>query len=477
MAFEPLTFTKNWENPQDFPAYEPDEEQVRADLQLLHEETRQGVNRLIDALNSSGAAAMLPFQPGSGLTAETVQEAILETYAAIRNAAAGQLVDGSIGKEKLTAALLERIYGGRIWLSMDTPGTAHTPDRDFPVGQLWLRPAFTVTNLALETWETADCTVEETEHGWVVTADGSQEIVTLHQSLDGIGSPGQRCFVNLMAMEPDDHLSGLTLYLNGVDYDLLSGGGVMETALDQTGSLELLVRGEWPYEEAGAQFRLENLAVINADAVEAGLSGYRPLTDWISLMETLVPFDVCSLQRELYLQTEIGRWEQIGFEVLPMERGGTGLQEIRKGQLLYGTDSGFAKLEPPGEEGCELQFSNGKPMWGKQEDSYLQWGMLRVKNGTYTGDGVHNRTLELPLRPKLLVLRDPSQTYDYQKTVLADGDEDRGWYTYTKNNETYKYWATLSLDGSKLQFHSGAFGQAAKHFNEAGQTYKWTAIY
>ena len=72
MAFEPLKFTKSWENPQDFPTYEPDETQVRADLQLLHEETRLGVNRLIEALNSSGAAAMLPFRPEEGLTAETV---------------------------------------------------------------------------------------------------------------------------------------------------------------------------------------------------------------------------------------------------------------------------------------------------------------------------------------------------------------------------------------------------------------------
>lgn len=477
MAFEPLKFTKSWENPQDFPAYEPDETQVRADLQLLHEETRLGVNRLIEALNSSGAAAMLPFRPEEGLTAETVQAAILETYRAIQNAAAGQLVDGSIGKEKLTAVLLERIYGGRLWLSLDTPDASHNPDRDFPVGQLWLRPAFTVTNLAQESWEVSGCTAEETDNGWLVTADGSQETVTLVQSLDGVGNPGQRCVVSLTALEPDDHLSGLTLYLNGVDYELLSGGGVVETALDQTGSLELLVRGEWPYKEAGAQFRLEKLAVVNADAVEAGLPGYRPLTDWIGLIASLLPFGACRLPQALYLQTEAGRWEQISFEVLPVEHGGTGLQEIGNGQLLYGTGHGFARLEPPVEDGCELQFSNGKPTWKKQEDSYLQWGMLRMKHGTYTGDGANNRTLELPLTPKLLFLRDPSQTYDYQKTVLADGDEDLGWYSYLKNNETYRYWSIVSLSGSTLQFQSGALGQAAKHFNEAGQRYKWTAIY
>ena len=101
MAFERLEFTKSWENPQDFPTYEQSEAQVRADLQLLHEETRQGINRLVDALNDSAAAAQLPFS-GEGLKAETVQEAILETYAATKQAAAGQIVDGYVGKEKLS---------------------------------------------------------------------------------------------------------------------------------------------------------------------------------------------------------------------------------------------------------------------------------------------------------------------------------------------------------------------------------------
>ena len=38
MAFEKLNFTKDWTNPNDFPAYEGDESQVRADMQLLHDE-------------------------------------------------------------------------------------------------------------------------------------------------------------------------------------------------------------------------------------------------------------------------------------------------------------------------------------------------------------------------------------------------------------------------------------------------------
>ena len=40
MAFERLNFTKSWENPADFPTYEPDENRVRADVQCLHNEAR-----------------------------------------------------------------------------------------------------------------------------------------------------------------------------------------------------------------------------------------------------------------------------------------------------------------------------------------------------------------------------------------------------------------------------------------------------
>ena len=38
---EKLEFTKDWTDASDFPTYEPDEEQVRADLQLLHNEAAQ----------------------------------------------------------------------------------------------------------------------------------------------------------------------------------------------------------------------------------------------------------------------------------------------------------------------------------------------------------------------------------------------------------------------------------------------------
>lgn len=52
-----LTFSKNWTNAEDFPTYEASEEQVRADMQLLHNETRDYINaNLVDPENFAVAA-------------------------------------------------------------------------------------------------------------------------------------------------------------------------------------------------------------------------------------------------------------------------------------------------------------------------------------------------------------------------------------------------------------------------------------
>lgn len=44
MAFDKLQFTKNWNNPDDFPTVELSEEKVRADMQLLHDEVKNYLN-------------------------------------------------------------------------------------------------------------------------------------------------------------------------------------------------------------------------------------------------------------------------------------------------------------------------------------------------------------------------------------------------------------------------------------------------
>lgn len=55
MALDKLQFTKNWNNPDDFPTVELSEEKVRADMQLLHDEVKSYLNdKLIPAIVADG---------------------------------------------------------------------------------------------------------------------------------------------------------------------------------------------------------------------------------------------------------------------------------------------------------------------------------------------------------------------------------------------------------------------------------------
>lgn len=69
MAITPLTFSKDWNNPTDFPTVETSELQVRADFQALHDETKTKLNELIADHNDNVPA---------GLTNAEIDEAIGE---------------------------------------------------------------------------------------------------------------------------------------------------------------------------------------------------------------------------------------------------------------------------------------------------------------------------------------------------------------------------------------------------------------
>ena len=77
---EKLEFTKNWTSAEDFPTYEPDETQVRADLQLLHDEAKAAINALVEKLESSEFASHLSVA-AEGMTATNLAEALAELLA------------------------------------------------------------------------------------------------------------------------------------------------------------------------------------------------------------------------------------------------------------------------------------------------------------------------------------------------------------------------------------------------------------
>lgn len=48
MKIERLEFSRDWRNPEDYPTLELDETVVRADMQSLHDETRDYLNNVLD---------------------------------------------------------------------------------------------------------------------------------------------------------------------------------------------------------------------------------------------------------------------------------------------------------------------------------------------------------------------------------------------------------------------------------------------
>lgn len=102
-----MAFTKDWSkmNPPDFPAYEDDEAQVRADMQLLFNELRDFINqKLIPALNDISA---LEIKSESGKTMQEefagLAEDISGLHDQIRDATIALIPDNSVTGAKLVA--------------------------------------------------------------------------------------------------------------------------------------------------------------------------------------------------------------------------------------------------------------------------------------------------------------------------------------------------------------------------------------
>ena len=97
MSLPKLEYTKNWNNPEDFPTYETRETQVRADIQLLYDEAKEALNNLVDAIK----AAEIPFEATNAIDASDVQEALEVVQAQIASAVTGNIPDRSLSGTKL----------------------------------------------------------------------------------------------------------------------------------------------------------------------------------------------------------------------------------------------------------------------------------------------------------------------------------------------------------------------------------------
>lgn len=107
MSFSKFQLSKSWESAEDFPTYEDDESQVRADMQYLFDELEDDLNSHID----EDIASNISFEPTEGVQASTVQSAIELVHAQVVEVSVGTMADGSITNEKLADATAETGHG------------------------------------------------------------------------------------------------------------------------------------------------------------------------------------------------------------------------------------------------------------------------------------------------------------------------------------------------------------------------------
>lgn len=473
MSFERFEFTKTWLDAEAFPAYEPDEGKVRADLQSLHDEAKAGINRLIDALNDVSAAAQLPFAPVEGLDAETVQEAIEAVFGAVTDAAAAKIVDGSVTKGKLSAALLQRVYGGRVWMSMNEPTPQDDPDHDFPVGQLWLRPAMEAVDISDGAWTVEGGTLTQEEGGTAFISDGTEDYLKAVQTLENVGMPGDHVLLRLDCAASDGAQEPC-LYINGVETEI-EEAGIYEASLDAHGSLDLVLLGHLDRAVEGAKLRAADMALVDVDALQRQYPDCESCEDWERELRRLDG----EIPMALWIQTAAGRWEQVAYDTVPVSRGGTGLTHVEEGALLYGTGADRLAALPPMEKGI-LQWNSGKPSLVEPGKLAESCGYLRVQSGSYMGTGGNaDRTVALPLTPLMLLVWPKDGSYD--TACLANGGKDSDTYTFY-DGVIVSYEAWVRLQGNSLHFSNERYGNKAgqmqsRHMNAEGIEYQWLAVY
>ena len=93
MAFKRFGFTKLWTDPAAFPTIETDEVQVRADMQVLHDESKNGLNGLMAEMEAKTASASLGAKAPDGSTASNVQKELDDLNAAKHTHANKALLD------------------------------------------------------------------------------------------------------------------------------------------------------------------------------------------------------------------------------------------------------------------------------------------------------------------------------------------------------------------------------------------------
>lgn len=420
-------------------------------------------NQLIPAI----AAKEIPFAETLTIPEQTVQAAIENVQEQVKEAASGTIPAGAVTKEKLSEQLLSRTYGGLAWLSMNTPGAQDNPDNDFPVGQVWIRPPFTVTNAAQAGWTGTGCSVESGANQFTVTGLGQIGTVTAEQTINNLGETGDRVKILLDVGDMDSEITAMQVSVNGEATTLSGGRTVVDTVLAAGGALTVRLTITWPSSSlATGKAAFANYTVVNTSEVARQNPDAEELRDWDSYLDEKAPFASCYEGRATFRQIRTGEWEQTEYETLPVSAGGTGVTELKQGYWKT-RENGTLEFLTANEAADDL-------------------GVLKIRTGTYTGSSA-GRTLVLPVTPKLLLIW-PTDGPDSKNVMgdyfamdnpilLANGASKAEVWSMGNSNSSFI--PLVALSGNTLTFsvglqQSGAGG--AMLGNRSGIVYYWIAL-
>ena len=315
---EKLEFSKDWTKAEDFPTYEPDESQVRADLQLLHNEAKAAINALVDKLESAEFASHLAVS-AEGMTATNLAAALAEILATAKAAQAGTIVDGTVTEAKLAKALAEKINSIDVTYSMNAPTANETPETGYQLGKLWLKPEFSIANLASDyalasgaDWTGENVTKEASGGKLVCSGTGDSQYGTAKAEFTV--PAGHTVRVWLTAEETAGQFASLKAYLGTTEYTLTSGEQlVQDVTAGEDGKITIQVKADWSNTVTAAGGKFTITAFTAVDKAASMLPGCIALTvgNLDALVAAKAPFAEAKTRRELYGQQTAGVWKRL----------------------------------------------------------------------------------------------------------------------------------------------------------------------
>ena len=315
---EKLEFSKDWTKAEDFPTYEPDESQVRADLQLLHNEAKAAINALVDKLESAEFASHLAVS-AEGMTATNLAAALAEILATAKAAQAGTIVDGTVTEAKLAAALVQKINSIDVTYSMNAPTANETPETGYQLGKLWLKPEFSIANLASDyalasgaDWTGENVTKEASGGKLVCSGTGDSQYGTAKAEFTV--PAGHTVRVWLTAEETAGQFASLKAYLGTTEYTLTSGEQlVQDVTAGEDGKITIQVKADWSNTVTAAGGKFTITAFTAVDKAALMLPGCIALTvgNLDALVAAKAPFAEAKTRRELYGQQTAGVWKRL----------------------------------------------------------------------------------------------------------------------------------------------------------------------